>query len=73
MQHFFIWAPVPSGDSSARFAEALLEEEGVIVTPGTAFGPAGEGYFRMSLTVGTDRLKEAALRMKSICTKGGGR
>ncbi|NEU31149.1 aminotransferase class I/II-fold pyridoxal phosphate-dependent enzyme [bacterium LRH843] len=63
---FFIWAPVPSGFSSARFAEKLLEEAGVIVTPGNAFGPSGEGYFRISLSVDTKRLKESAERMRKL-------
>ncbi|MDC3423186.1 LL-diaminopimelate aminotransferase [Aquibacillus sp. 3ASR75-11] len=60
---FFIWAPVPKGYRSEEFAEKMLEEAGVIVTPGSAFGPSGEGYFRISLSVDSERLKEAAARM----------
>ena len=67
---FFIWAPVPAGLSSARFAERMLEEAGIIITPGHAFGPSGEGYFRISLSVHTERLREAAERMKSFRTEG---
>ncbi|MBS4174994.1 LL-diaminopimelate aminotransferase [Bacillus sp. FJAT-49736] len=63
---FFIWAPVPKGYTSQGFAEKVLEEAGVIVTPGNAFGPSGEGYFRVSLTVPTARLFEAVERMKSL-------
>ncbi|MBM7552229.1 LL-diaminopimelate aminotransferase [Thalassobacillus pellis] len=63
---FFIWAPVPAGFTSAGFAEKVLEEAGVIITPGNAFGPSGEGYFRISLSVETNRLKEAADRMKAV-------
>lgn len=62
---FFIWVPVPYGLSSGVFAQKMLEETGVIVTPGTAFGQYGEGYFRVSLSVPTERLKEAADRMKA--------
>ncbi len=62
---FYVWAPVPAGYTSASFAEALLEKAGVVITPGTGYGAAGEGYFRMSLTVPTGRLKEAIARIKS--------
>ncbi|RHW42171.1 aminotransferase class I/II-fold pyridoxal phosphate-dependent enzyme [Neobacillus notoginsengisoli] len=61
---FFIWAPVPPGFSSAEFSAAVLEQAGVIVTPGSAFGPSGEGFFRVSLSVPSDRLEEAANRIK---------
>ena len=61
---FYVWAPVPAGYTSASFAETLLEKAAVVVTPGTGYGAAGEGYFRMSLTVPTERLKEALERMK---------
>ncbi|WP_409270261.1 LL-diaminopimelate aminotransferase [Neobacillus sp. SCS-31] len=61
---FFIWAPVPAGYSSSGFAEAVLEQAGVIVTPGSAFGPSGEGYFRISLSVPNARLDEAIGRIK---------
>ncbi len=60
---FFLWAKVPDGYSSQQFAEKILEECGVIITPGTAFGGRGEGYFRISLSVPTDRLNEAANRI----------
>lgn len=62
---FFIWAPVPDGYTSGEFASKVLEEAGVIVTPGTAFGEYGEGYFRISLSVPTNKLLEAANRMKT--------
>ncbi|WP_059170685.1 LL-diaminopimelate aminotransferase [Bacillus sp. FJAT-27445] len=61
---FFIWAPVPVGYTSAEFAAAVLDQAGVIVTPGSAFGPSGEGYFRISLSVPTKRLDEAIERIK---------
>ncbi|GGC98517.1 aminotransferase class I/II-fold pyridoxal phosphate-dependent enzyme [Pontibacillus salipaludis] len=63
---FFVWAKVPNGYSSQTFAEKLLNEAGVIVTPGHAFGKGGEGYFRLSLCVPTDRLNEAVQRMQAL-------
>ncbi|MDQ0338004.1 LL-diaminopimelate aminotransferase [Caldalkalibacillus uzonensis] len=63
---FFIWAQVPEGFTSTEFATRLLEEAGVVVTPGNAFGPRGEGFFRLSLSVPTDRLREAAQRIKQL-------
>ncbi|MEK4027120.1 LL-diaminopimelate aminotransferase [Pseudobacillus sp. FSL P4-0506] len=65
---FFIWAPVPDGYTSAEFANRVLEKTGVIITPGHAFGESGEGYFRLSLSVPTDRLTEAINRMKKELT-----
>ncbi|WP_042355477.1 LL-diaminopimelate aminotransferase [Bacillus rubiinfantis] len=61
---FFIWAPVPNGYTSSEFVTSVLEQTGVIITPGTAFGPSGEGYFRVSLSVPTERLYEAVNRIK---------
>ncbi|SET22033.1 LL-diaminopimelate aminotransferase [Salinibacillus kushneri] len=68
---FFIWSPVPRGYSSMAFADRLLTELGVIVTPGIAFGPAGEGYFRVSLSVPNERLDEAVARIKQLQMGGG--
>ena len=46
----FVWAPIPSQfESSEAFSFALLERAGVMVTPGSAFGPGGEGFVRMAL------------------------
>jgi LL-diaminopimelate aminotransferase len=61
---FFIWAPVPSGFSSTEFVTNVLEQTGVILTPGNAFGASGEGYFRVSLSVPNERLYEAVDRIK---------
>jgi len=66
---FYIWAPVPAGFTSASFAEEVLEKAGVVITPGTGYGANGEGYFRMSLTVGTGRLKEAIERIQRTIGK----
>lgn len=65
----FLWAKVPSGFSSSSFAEKLLEEAGVIVTPGTAFGPSGEGYIRIALTVSKERLEEVINRLRKLHLK----
>lgn len=61
---FFIWAPVPKGYTSTEFMTNVLEQTGVILTPGNAFGPSGEGYFRVSLSVPSERLHEAIERIK---------
>lgn len=71
---FYIWAKVPTDESSAQFAKRLLEEAKVLVIPGNGYGPAGEGYVRMSLTVAGDvngeRLAEAAVRMSKVALAG---
>jgi LL-diaminopimelate aminotransferase len=59
----YLWVPLPPGLASATFAKRALEETGVVVLPGSAFGPAGEGFFRIALTVGADRLRAAAERL----------
>ncbi len=61
---FYIWAPVPKGFTSASFAEYVLEKAGIVITPGSGYGPNGEGYFRLSLTISEDRVREAAERLK---------
>ena len=62
----FVWAKVPGGVKSADFVTDLLKKTGVVVTPGSGFGDAGEGYFRISLTVDTERLKEAVSRISQL-------
>jgi len=61
---FYVWAPIPSGFTSQEFVTKLLEETGVVVTPGRGFGEHGEGYFRIALTVGVPRLEEAMERLR---------
>lgn len=61
----YIWAKVPDGYTSAGFAEKVFDETGVVITPGNGYGKAGEGYFRISLTVREDQLDEALARLKS--------
>ncbi|MFC2949556.1 aminotransferase class I/II-fold pyridoxal phosphate-dependent enzyme [Virgibacillus sediminis] len=67
----FLWAEVPRGYRSMDFADKLLEESGVIVTPGSAFGEGGEGYFRIALTVPAKRLEEVIRRWKRLGIGGG--
>ena len=61
----YVWAPVPEGHDSASFCELVLEESGVVVSPGGSYGPNGEGFFRISLTVPDERLTEAVGRLRS--------
>ncbi len=61
---FYVWTRVPKeGTSSKDFAMSLLNETGIVVTPGSGFGENGEGYIRFSLTINEDRIKEALIRM----------
>jgi LL-diaminopimelate aminotransferase len=61
---FYMWLPVPTGMSSAEFSTLMLEEAGIVVPPGTAYGTYGEGYFRLSLCATKERLQEAFDRME---------
>ncbi|HII01653.1 TPA: LL-diaminopimelate aminotransferase [Methanosarcinaceae archaeon] len=63
---FYIWAPVPAGFTSMEFAKVLLEEAGIVATPGVGFGDAGEGFIRFALTQPVPRLQEAVERMKKL-------
>lgn len=63
---FYIWAPVPKGFTSISFAKLLLEEAGIVATPGVGFGEAGEGYIRFALTNPVERINEAVERMKKL-------
>jgi len=63
---FFCWGRCPDGWSSEDFATRCLHEAAVILVPGAAFGPAGEGWFRLALTVPEDRLAEAAARLAAL-------
>jgi LL-diaminopimelate aminotransferase len=61
----YIWAPVPRGYTSASYCEHVLEEAAVVVSPGSSYGPSGEGFFRISLTLADERLAEAVERLRS--------
>jgi LL-diaminopimelate aminotransferase len=63
----YVWAPIPDGyDGSAAYAEHVLEQAGVVITPGAVYGPAGEGWFRISLTTPDNRLVEAMQRLGAL-------
>jgi LL-diaminopimelate aminotransferase len=63
----YVWAPIPEGFAdSAAYCEHVLERAGVVVSPGGAYGPSGEGWFRISLTTPDDRLAEAVERLAAL-------
>jgi LL-diaminopimelate aminotransferase len=61
----YLWARVPQGYTSLEFATRLLEEAGVVVTPGTGYGKYGEGYIRLSLTVPDDKIEKGLARLSA--------
>jgi LL-diaminopimelate aminotransferase len=66
----YFWVRVPEGHDSASFTELVLEQAGVVISPGPSFGPSGEGFVRLSLTVPDSRLEEAARRVESSLKSG---
>ena len=62
----YFWTRVPTNESSMAFAGRVLERAHVVLTPGVGFGPSGEGYIRMSVTVPTDRIQEAIARLSRV-------
>ena len=63
----YVWAPVPDGfESSEAYCGHVIERTGVVLTPGAVYGPAGEGWFRISLTTPDDRLLEAVERLGTL-------
>ncbi|HIW02440.1 MAG TPA: aminotransferase class I/II-fold pyridoxal phosphate-dependent enzyme, partial [Candidatus Protoclostridium stercorigallinarum] len=63
----FVWARVPDDSlTSAEFAERLIERAGVMCTPGSAFGPSGEGYVRFALVKPVEVIDDAVSRMKNL-------
>ena len=63
---FYVWCPTPPGYKSKDFTTLLLRQTGIVTTPGSGFGAAGEGYIRMALTVNKERIGEAVDRMLKI-------
>ncbi|MFQ5916541.1 MAG: LL-diaminopimelate aminotransferase [Candidatus Binatia bacterium] len=63
---FYVWVSVPKGLTSAQLTAKLLDEAGVVTTPGNGFGVAGEGYIRLTLCVPKDRLKEGVERIRQV-------
>ena len=64
----YVWAPVPEGHTSTSFCELVLEEAAVVISPGSMYGPSGEGFFRIALTAPDDRIEEAVERMREHLT-----
>ncbi len=62
----YLWIPVPGGEPSGPFALRALQDAGVVIMPGSALGAGGEGFFRLALTTGEDRLEEAAARLGRV-------
>ncbi|MGP8320046.1 MAG: LL-diaminopimelate aminotransferase [Methanosarcinaceae archaeon] len=63
---FYVWVPIPSGYDSMEFSKFLLEDAGIVATPGVGFGDYGEGYIRFSLTQSVERINEAVSRMEKL-------
>lgn len=63
---FYVWSRVPAGETSVDFCSRVLDEIGVVVTPGTGFGPGGEGWFRISLTASDEDIAEGARRIGEL-------
>ncbi len=63
---FYVWIPVPPGYTSNELTKSLLEKTDIVTTPGVGFGPNGEGYIRITLTVSEERLKEAVDRIRRL-------
>ena len=67
----YLWIPLPDGIPSQLFCDRLLDEEGVVVMPGTGFGNGGEGFFRISFIASPERMREAALRAGRVLASFG--
>ena len=65
----YLWIALPEHVTSAEFAEFLMEEEGVIVLPGSSFGAGGEGFFRVSFITSPERIREAASRAGRVLAR----
>jgi LL-diaminopimelate aminotransferase len=62
---FYLWVPIPQGFTDLQFVEFLLEQCNIVVAPGTGYGEAGTGFFRVALTQEDNRIHEAVSRMKA--------
>ena len=65
----YLWVPLPEGVKSAEFQRQAMDEAGVITLAGSAFGPSGEGFFRIALTVGAERLAEGVERLGRVLAR----
>jgi LL-diaminopimelate aminotransferase len=60
----YVWLPTPPGEASVQFTKRLLDDAGVVVAPGSGYGPSGDGYVRLSLTIPDARLEEGCERVR---------
>jgi LL-diaminopimelate aminotransferase len=67
---FYLWVPVPKGFTSKDFSAEVLVKAGVVLTPGSGFGAAGEGYVRAAFTVDVGRIREAMDRIRKLGIRG---
>jgi LL-diaminopimelate aminotransferase len=67
---FYLWVPVPKGFTSKSFSAEILVKAGVVLTPGSGFGAAGEGYVRAAFTVRVERIREAMDRIRKLGIRG---
>ncbi len=65
----YLWVPLPKGIPSAPFTRRTLEESGVVLLPGSGFGPSGEGFFRIALTLPPERIAEGIARVGQMLAK----
>jgi len=63
---FYLWVPVPDGESSTSFATKLLDEAAIVVAPGNGYGEFGEGYVRFSLTLADERVEQGIERIRKL-------
>ena len=63
---FYVWAKTPKPYSSIEYSSHLLNQLGIVTTPGNGFGAEGEGYFRFSLTISDEKIDEAVSRLKTL-------
>ncbi|MNJ48520.1 LL-diaminopimelate aminotransferase [compost metagenome] len=66
---YYFWVKIPDvfGTDSIQFAQRLLREQGLLVTPGIGFGKYGEGYIRISINISQSKIHEALKRMETLC------
>jgi LL-diaminopimelate aminotransferase len=63
----YVWAPIPDGyESAAAYCAHVLEQTGVVISPGGAYGASGEGFFRIALTAPDERIVEAVERIRTL-------
>jgi len=67
---FYLWMNVPKAYNSSDFAMLLLNEAGIVATPGVGFGKYGEGYIRFAITVDEKRIREAGERIQALVESG---